>query len=824
MWSVFKIYAYIWMEKGSTSILPDDEKPKYVFNEAKKMWIDIENPDEEKETPALPPRSTFAGQPEAAQSIIKNPIATGDSMKNKSSGKNFKKNSLVAQAILPDDEKPKYVFDQAKKSWLDVENPDEETETPALSPRSTFAGQPKTAQSEQGMRRQPISALWSEGQPFPGKLDSEFAIEMVIYDMNMPEKPLPPPQETSTPNPDLGAAPVQPVLEATSSANSDPDEQTEKARDPNTIIEDGQRTDHDWVTEASGIIWSFNVPKNEPCLSLALVTGINQTESTMSARTSNPMEPTLSSLEPFSPVWDPTSSVTDTSWEAENKEAIEYLFPSGLFEPRARPMMKHPDKIFPRRKEAEFDESGRPFHPLFYTVQPNFYQTLSDMVAKLRALDVHEDKMIREGKHFVDKKEFLIGEDWITADKLSMMLVEKLNDFHRAQFVKTIERLTNHNYGYLEKDYINGFRRVVASQFEALEAPDLMYNSEGRPFMTSYGKLSFLYHYLFYQIILRDIEVDESRAGPEQTVVGNGDDSCALSCDMCDAWLCIECIETSKSEYDLFNKMTRGLGSLWHCLICKQKGSGTQGITPSEIKDIIKSEIRCSFSTIEIKLQDKFEKLLKPISDRLTQIEKDVSAKCSVEVVKKHATTSLKVEFDNLSEKLKNEIKSKETANAILEDLVMKRKNLVVFGLQEDSNCSTKKSQNEVDLKLLNLLLFPLQFTGFMNKVDVDASVDGGGPTGQAGAVRVAVSRALAHLFSLAAKTSWAIRFLELLGQYVCLGGNVLSLKMRCSFRANKMEITLILTAGLLTIDPRLRERKKPGQEGARRKFTWKKR
>ena len=30
-----------------------------------------------------------------------------------------------------------------------------------------------------------------------------------------------------------------------------------------------------------------------------------------------------------------------------------------------------------------------------------------------------------------------------------------------------------------------------------------------------------------------------------------------------------------------------------------------------------------------------------------------------------------------------------------------------------------------------------------MNKVDVDASVDGGGPTGQAGAVRVAVSRAL---------------------------------------------------------------------------------
>ena len=54
--------------------------------------------------------------------------------------------------------------------------------------------------------------------------------------------------------------------------------------------------------------------------------------------------------------------------------------------------------------------------------------------------------------------------------------------------------------------------------------------------------------------------------------IGLKDDSCALSCDMCDAWLCIECIETSKSEYDLFNKMTRRLGSLWHCPVCKQKG------------------------------------------------------------------------------------------------------------------------------------------------------------------------------------------------------------------------------------------------------------
>ena len=36
--------------------------------------------------------------------------------------------------------------------------------------------------------------------------------------------------------------------------------------------------------------------------------------------------------------------------------------------------------------------------------------------------------------------------------------------------------------------------------------------------------------------------------------------------------------------------------------------------------------------------------------------------------------------------------------------------------------------------------------------------------------------------------------------------------------------VSFYAAAGLLTTDPRVRERKKPGQEGARRKFTWKKR
>lgn len=52
-------------------------------------------------------------------------------------------------------------------------------------------------------------------------------------------------------------------------------------------------------------------------------------------------------------------------YDDQNKidEAIKYLFPSALYEKRARPMMKPPEEIYPQRKAAEFDEAGRPYHP-----------------------------------------------------------------------------------------------------------------------------------------------------------------------------------------------------------------------------------------------------------------------------------------------------------------------------------------------------------------------------------------------------------------------------------------------------------------------------
>ncbi|MDZ7290654.1 MAG: 30S ribosomal protein S9 [candidate division KSB1 bacterium] len=80
----------------------------------------------------------------------------------------------------------------------------------------------------------------------------------------------------------------------------------------------------------------------------------------------------------------------------------------------------------------------------------------------------------------------------------------------------------------------------------------------------------------------------------------------------------------------------------------------------------------------------------------------------------------------------------------------------------------------------------PLQVTETLGKFDIYANVNGGGLTGQAGAMRLGVSRAL--------------------------------LKFNEEFRKK------LKAAGFLTRDPRMKERKKYGQKGARKRFQFSKR
>jgi small subunit ribosomal protein S9 len=80
----------------------------------------------------------------------------------------------------------------------------------------------------------------------------------------------------------------------------------------------------------------------------------------------------------------------------------------------------------------------------------------------------------------------------------------------------------------------------------------------------------------------------------------------------------------------------------------------------------------------------------------------------------------------------------------------------------------------------------PLTLTGTAEKFDVQITVSGGGPNGQAGAVRHGIARALLTVDA----------------------------NLRPALKAE----------GLLTRDPRMRERKKYGQPGARKRFQYSKR
>lgn len=66
----------------------------------------------------------------------------------------------------------------------------------------------------------------------------------------------------------------------------------------------------------------------------------------------------------------------ETFTQDDVDRAIEYLFPSGVHDKRARPILKPPELIFPARKAAAFDATGRPFHPMFYTGRAHFFRLL----------------------------------------------------------------------------------------------------------------------------------------------------------------------------------------------------------------------------------------------------------------------------------------------------------------------------------------------------------------------------------------------------------------------------------------------------------------
>uniref|UniRef100_A0A4W3JFT7 Small ribosomal subunit protein uS9m n=1 Tax=Callorhinchus milii TaxID=7868 RepID=A0A4W3JFT7_CALMI len=291
-------------------------------------------------------------------------------------------------------------------------------------------------------------------------------------------------------------------------------------------------------------------------------------------------------------------------------KAIRYLFPSGLFDKHAKPIMKHPLEVFPKQRAVQWGEDGRPFHFLFYTGKQSFYSLMHDTFQKYLNIQKYDDQMRAKGISSLDTKQInLVGGRWLTKDELEKLLLEPISDHDYVHFIQLLERMLSSPYCNIEEEYVMKFRREMEVQSKNQIIEPLQFDETGVAFSKGEGR----------------------RKSSRATV------------------------------------------------IVREPGSGK--ITVNGL-------------------------------DYLHY-------------------------FPELQER--------------------------------------------------EQLMFPIQFLGRLGKHDLECTVSEGGRSGQAGAIRLAISRAL-------------LSFIK------------------------EDEIEHMRQAGLLTPDPRVRERKKPGQEGARRKFTWKKR
>jgi len=126
-----------------------------------------------------------------------------------------------------------------------------------------------------------------------------------------------------------------------------------------------------------------------------------------------------------------------------------------------------------------------------------------------------------------------------------------------------------------------------------------------------------------------------------------------------------------------------------------------------------------------------------------------------------------------------------------LQHSVGKRKSSIARVYLKEGSGKISVNKRDIDEYYLRptskkLIRQPLELTENMAKYDININVTGGGLSGQAGAIRHAISRALVEL--------------------------------------DAENRTVLKKAGLLTRDARKKERKLPGQPGARRKFQFSKR
>uniref|UniRef100_A0A3Q3K6S0 Small ribosomal subunit protein uS9m n=1 Tax=Monopterus albus TaxID=43700 RepID=A0A3Q3K6S0_MONAL len=165
--------------------------------------------------------------------------------------------------------------------------------------------------------------------------------------------------------------------------------------------------------------------------------------------------------------------------------SIAYLFPSGLFDKKARPLMKHPEEIFPKQRAIQWGADRRPFHFLFYTGKQMYY---SVMHCQKMSHQKHTSPFQYSLRMLTRVSISSLGTSrWFTKEELEALLVETISTHDYNHFIQLMERLLSLPYCATEVEFVLRYRRQLEAPSAKRIVPLLQRDEWGVAFSTSDG-------------------------------------------------------------------------------------------------------------------------------------------------------------------------------------------------------------------------------------------------------------------------------------------------------------------------------------------------
>nr|CDS25262.2 28S ribosomal protein S9 mitochondrial [Hymenolepis microstoma] len=162
----------------------------------------------------------------------------------------------------------------------------------------------------------------------------------------------------------------------------------------------------------------------------------------------------------------------DTINQEQVDEAIRYLFPSGLQSKNAHPRLKPPEEVYPEKKKLQFDRTGRPFHDLYYTGKPAYFETMHKASALFEELNLLFDR------GYIDRD--FTGFKNPRAICLKCVAYEgPAQSEAYANWLRVMNALLKHPLAWHAESFINSYRVSVQETFSDEAYPEILIPTVG---------------------------------------------------------------------------------------------------------------------------------------------------------------------------------------------------------------------------------------------------------------------------------------------------------------------------------------------------------